>query len=363
MSIITPNRLDSLTGVRLLLALLVLLCHGFIRCSILPEGHWGMKIINEMGHCGVAGFFVLSGYILTHVYRDREWATTEFVVNRVARIYPLYLIGILFTFPMDWLSPGMSTEDRIPALGLSVILQQSWAPFSNGRFNGPGWTLSVETLFYALFPLLFYFWRHRPWLFKIMLVSAVAITAFFWDPQSFYQSHRFPLMRVWEFMVGMALAMIPFHRCFVRSEWLAILLVIASPAVAAALSFPDYPFVKWLAMIILSALTILILAARDTALSDSNKMEVKSLLRWKWFVIGGEVSYGLYLLHDGVQRYCRVVFEKLFHVLLKDSSLALKISYLLVTSVASLLLAWLLWSLVEIPARKFLRNKLTSSAR
>jgi peptidoglycan/LPS O-acetylase OafA/YrhL len=170
-------------------------------------------------------------------------------------------------------------------------------------------------------------------------------------------------MRVWEFMVGMSLAMIPFHRCFVRSEWLAILLVLASPAVAAALSFSDYPFVKWLAMIILSALTILILAARDTVLSDSNKIQVKSLLRWKWFVIGGEVSYGLYLLHDGVQRYCRVVFEKLFHVLLKDSSLALKISYLLVTSVASLLLAWLLWSLVEIPARKFLRNKLTSSAR
>jgi peptidoglycan/LPS O-acetylase OafA/YrhL len=194
-----------------------------------------------------------------------------------------------------------------------------------------------------------------------MLVSAVAITAFFWHPQSFYQSHRFPLMRVWEFMVGMALAMIPFHRCFVRSEWFAILLVLASPAVAAALSFPDYPFVKWLAMIAMSALTILILAARDTALSDSNKMQVKSLLRWKWFVIGGEVSYGLYLLHDGVQRYCRVAFEKLFHVLLKDSSLVLKISYLLVTSIVSVMLAWMLWSIVEIPARKFLRNKLLPS--
>jgi hypothetical protein len=59
---------------------------------------------------------------------------------------------------MDWLSPGMSTENRIPALGLSVVLQQSWAPFSNGRFNGPGWTLSGGFVLCS-FPLAFLFFE------------------------------------------------------------------------------------------------------------------------------------------------------------------------------------------------------------
>jgi peptidoglycan/LPS O-acetylase OafA/YrhL len=359
------RQLDSLTGIRAIFAIMVVLCHGCIRCQIVPNEHWISKAIGEMGHAGVAGFFVLSGYILAHVYRDRKWSTREFAANRFARIYPLYFVGLLFTLPMDWLSPGMSSECRSEALGLSVILQQSWFSFSNGRFNGPGWTLSVETLFYTLFPILFYFWKRSPFFFNGSLIAVGLFTAYIWNPDSFFSGHRFPLMRVWEFMFGMALALIPLSRRYAAKEIIPLSLIIGTPAVAALLDNASIPFIKWFVIVILAGISILMLAARDMTEKSNTECDITgirpSLLRLKWAIIGGEISYGIYLFHDGVQRYFRVGFEKILGVLLIESPLPLKICYLMTTAMVSVLLAWICWMLIEIPTRKFLRNKLTTN--
>lgn len=368
------DRLESLTGLRTLLAGMVILCHGWIRCDLAPAGHWISQVVGEMGHCGVAGFFVLSGYILAHVYRNRKWSSREFAVNRIARIYPLYLLGLIFTLPMDWVSPGMPAEGRGPALGLSVVLLQSWFPFANGRFNGPGWTLSVEALFYALFPMLFLAWRKSPKAFPWLAGVFAVITAILWDPQSFFLSHRFPPMRVWEFMFGMALAAVPLRRSLPAGEFVAVSLVILCPVVAAALDYSSLPFLKWLAMVVISGAVIVILAACDAAAGSvavrqqaAGSVAVRqesgggrSFFRLKWMVLGGEISYGIYLLHDGVQRYNRVVIERLLDVTLKEAPISVKIGFLLSTSVAAILLAWVSWAKLELPARKFIRDRLST---
>jgi peptidoglycan/LPS O-acetylase OafA/YrhL len=333
---------------------MVILCHGWIRCDLRPAEHWISLVVGEMGHCGVAGFFVLSGYILAHVYRNREWSSREFAVNRIARIYPLYLLGLIFTLPMDWVSPGMPTEGREPALGLSVVLFQSWFPFANGRFNGPGWTLSVEALFYALFPLLFLAWKKHPKAFPWLAGVVAVVTAALWDPDSFFLSHRFPPMRIWEFMFGLALALVPVRRRPPTGELVAFSLVILCPVIAAALDHSSLPFLKWLAMVVISSVAIVMLAACDAAGSR------RSFFRLKWMILGGEISYGIYLLHDGVQRYARVGFERLLDVTLKEAPITVKIGFLLSTSVAAILLAWVSWAKLELPARKFIRDRLST---
>ncbi|MDP4623680.1 MAG: acyltransferase [Akkermansiaceae bacterium] len=352
------RQLDSLTGLRTLMAGMVILCHGWIRSDLMPSELWISQIVGEMGHCGVAGFFVLSGYILAHVYRDRKWSSHEFAVNRFARIYPLYLLGLIFTLPMDWISPGMSAEGRGSALSLSVVLMQSWFPYANGRFNGPGWTLSVEALFYGLFPILFLIWRKSHKLFLWLTIGAAALTAILWDPDSFFQRHRFPPMRVWEFMLGMALAVIPLrsNRLLPRGELLPLFIVFLCPVVAAALHHTPYPFLKWLAMVVVSGLAIILLAARDTT-TDKDKW---SFFRLRWMILGGEISYGIYLLHDGVQRYARVGFERILDTPLQDAPIFLKIGFLLSTSIVVILLALVSWVKIEIPARKFIRKRFAS---
>jgi peptidoglycan/LPS O-acetylase OafA/YrhL len=348
-----PIRLDSLTGLRTIFAGMVVLYHGMDRCDLLPAGRWISQVISEMGHCGVAGFFVLSGYILALVYRNREWSSREFAVNRVARIYPLYLLGLIFNLPLDWVSPGMPSTGRGSALGLSVALLQSWFPFAHGRFNGPGWTLSVEALFYSLFPLLFLVWRKRPSAFPWFVTGVAIATATLWDPQSFFLSHRFPLMRVWEFAFGMALATIPSRIKLAVPELLPLSLVILCPVIAAALHHSSIPFLKWMAMVLISGTAIVMLAARDVAGS------AQSFLRVRWMVLGGEISYGIYLLHAGVQRYARIGLERSLDVLLKETPTAIKVAFLLSTSVVVVMLAWVTWAKIELPARKVIRNRLT----
>ena len=340
---------------------MVILCHGWIRCDLQPAGLWISQVVGEMGRCGVAGFFVLSGYILAHVYRNREWSSREFAVNRIARIYPLYLLGLFFTLPMDWVSPSLPAEGRLPALGLSLALLQSWFPFANGRFNGPGWTLSVEALFYALFPILFLAWRKYPKAFPWLAGGAALVTAALWDPQSFYLSHRFPPMRVWEFMFGMALAAVPMRRSPPAGEFVALSLVILSPVIAAALDHSSFPFLKWLAMVLLSGAAIVMLAASEAA--GSRKQEAgsdRSFLRHKWMVLGGEISYGIYLLHEGIQRYARVGFEHVLHSPLKEASMTSKLAFMVLTSILAVVLAYVSWSKIEGPARRFIRERFTA---
>lgn len=346
------SRLDSLTGLRIILAVMVLVSHAWVRTGLITADSIWSRAPEEFGHCGVVGFFVLSGYILAHVYRDRQWSLREFVTNRVARIYPLYFVGMLFALPLDWFSPGMAHEGRAEALGLTVILQQSWFPFALGRFNSPGWTLSVEALFYLLFPILFFLWKRRPPLFVSVSVAAAVATAIVWNPDSFFRSHLFPPMRVWEFLFGMVLAMVPIRKFMAIPEVVPLSFVFVSPVIATILHSSGPPFAKWVSMALLAGVSILILAARDT------EPGTRSLLRLKWMVIGGEISYGLYLLHDGIQRYGRVAFEKLSNLPLREAAVPMKISYLLSTTFASLVLAWICWKLVEIPARSWLRKKL-----
>lgn len=348
------QKFDSLTGLRSLLALMVLVCHGWLRCGILPD-HKISAVVGEMGHSGVSGFFILSGFILAHVYRGRRWSTREFAVNRIARIYPLYLLALLFALPIDWYSPMMSSEGKLPALGLSTILCQSWFPFANGRFNPPGWTLSVEALFYTFFPCLFLLWKLNIRIFVLLCMITTAITAILWLPDDFFLSHRFPAMRAWEFMLGMVLAALPLEKVPNPPEFVSIFLVLATPLTAVLLHMFTPGFAKWLSMAILSAMAILFLAARDH--SEHKKT---SLLSLSWMVILGEISYGIYLLHDTVQRYARFIWEKSSHIPLAASPPSVKILFLIGTTLIALMMAYISWSRIETPARLFIRKKFHS---
>lgn len=84
------KKLDSLTGLRGILAGLVVFLHAtlFLEWKI-PFSPID-KIVDGFGRFGVSGFFVLSGFILTYTYDNRTWRTKDFYINRFARIYPLY---------------------------------------------------------------------------------------------------------------------------------------------------------------------------------------------------------------------------------------------------------------------------------
>jgi peptidoglycan/LPS O-acetylase OafA/YrhL len=75
-------------------------------------------------------------------------------------------------------------------------------------------------------------------------------------------------------------------------------------------------------------------------------------------ILGGEISYGIYLLHDGVQRYSRVGFERVFHSPLKEASMTSKLAFMVLTSILAVALAYVSWSKLEGPARRIIRDRL-----
>ncbi|MET9297057.1 acyltransferase [Streptomyces sp. NPDC003077] len=149
-----PRRLDSLTSLRFFAALAVFAHHftgygggtGFARSpTLFPYSMIG-------GH-GVTFFFVLSGFLLTWVFKPAE-RPGAFYWRRVGRIWPVHLLMLLPAFFLFYVRPHVPVD--WPGLLSSVFLVQGWFPgvTPNLPGNPVTWTLGVEVLFYALFPLL-----------------------------------------------------------------------------------------------------------------------------------------------------------------------------------------------------------------
>ncbi|MNZ17715.1 O-acetyltransferase OatA [compost metagenome] len=103
-------------------------------------------------------FFTLSGFILAYSYGEKlakpEYAKVrDFLVLRVARLYPVYLITMLAAAAL-WIGGEWpySARDTLT----SLLALQSMAPIGIKvfNFNGLTWSISDEFFFYAFFPLL-----------------------------------------------------------------------------------------------------------------------------------------------------------------------------------------------------------------
>ena len=96
----------SLTSLRFLAAFGVLCFHQTMPNKFLCDHHLPGIIGNlfKTGFIGVNLFFVLSGFILTYTHTGEGAALNlsnrDFFAARFARIYPVYLLGVLVIAPL-----------------------------------------------------------------------------------------------------------------------------------------------------------------------------------------------------------------------------------------------------------------------
>lgn len=154
-----PRPLPALTGLRFLAAFHVVLFHYLDRDG-LPRA---LANVLSSGPNSVTLFFVLSGFILAYSYLgaapDAHVPKRAFWAARFARVYPVYLLGLLVSAPIYvgkvLQGQGVTGESLLTVAGVGAAvtgLFQAWLPAAACQWNCPGWSLSVEAFFYLVFP-------------------------------------------------------------------------------------------------------------------------------------------------------------------------------------------------------------------
>ena len=129
-----PDKLPALTSVRFLLAIGVVLFHYQLQWPWDAMAHTGLL---DRARLGVDVFFILSGFVLTHAYRQALEAGRlhygRFLVARFARIYPAHLAVLFFVLLMVGSARVLGAEfdaDLYNPMGLltTILLIHAWLP-------------------------------------------------------------------------------------------------------------------------------------------------------------------------------------------------------------------------------------------
>jgi peptidoglycan/LPS O-acetylase OafA/YrhL len=150
--------LPALTALRFVAAAYVVVFHYaafFFADAAIPG-------VVRLGYSGVTFFFLLSGFILAYTYRDVDLtdraARARFAWARVARVYPVYLLCLVLALPwfVAWVAKSAPPLQGLMAAGavLAPLGLHAWVPGAACALDCPSWSVSVEVVFYALFPLL-----------------------------------------------------------------------------------------------------------------------------------------------------------------------------------------------------------------
>jgi len=274
------------------------------------------------GYVGVDIFFVISGYLITSIIlremRAGHFSFRQFYERRARRIFPALFLVMLCCLPAAWrwLTPGQLKEFSESSVAVTLFLSNLYFLFRSGYFGANAeelpllhtWSLSVEEQFYVVFPiLLLLLWRRRRTMAATLVLCALVSFALCVRSASSDALSNFFLapMRGWELLAGALIAIDPsrlqrslqVHRTLRQA---LALLGGALIAASVALLDKDTLFPGWSALLPVAGSVLVIgFATRDTWLGR--------LLATPPFVAIGLVSYSLYLWHQPLFAFARVV--------------------------------------------------------
>lgn len=352
-----PDVLDPLTGVRFFLALGVVLFHYQLYWTLPPEG---AGLLNR-SRLGVDVFFILSGFILTHVYLqgDRPLDYRRFLAARFARIYPAHLfillamLGLVLAAPLFGVGLEQGRFNPTDFAG-TLLLVQAWFPRETlVLWNGPAWSLSAEWFAYLAFPVyaaIALRLRSRP----RVLIAFAAILFVVLD--AIYRVEFGRVLPRAEDSMGM-LRIIPeflygIGLYYLGQQWAPSIRASVIGAIAATAAL--------LVLMQIGADDRIIVAAAGPfilSLALLAKTDVRTLLSHPIALFAGEASFALYLVHIPVLMVWRNAAQTLAgwpgDYRMGMAELASMLALTLAAAAA-------IHVFVEQPGRRWLRNRMAS---
>ncbi|SKA81674.1 acyltransferase family protein [Desulfobaculum bizertense] len=371
------ENIEELTGLRGVAALFVLLSHFVLLAPQLRETSANLYL-RHFGVVGMSLFFTLSGFVIYYNYAERicqdpRGGIKKFLIARFARLYPLYFVFVVGGFLLNLLFSHFNLNSfsanlvSLPAYLLGV---QSWFyGYVNGipliflqGFVNISWSISAELALYLFF-LPFAFIRIGSLKKVAFLCGLVLLGRCLYVYLSYFGFQGISIG-------GMIDSRIIPHQGYYGWIWL----VYHSPYgrifefLVGCLSAKFYllnnnkfkSFFKVLALFSIVLLSLNVMDVIKFELSDHlliplslmlfvfSVVQCRSkILRTKFLLFIGEISYSTYLLH--------IVFVQVLSYTGSDYSMIfLRICVLVV---ATYVTAYFSYKYIENPARRFIRAR------
>lgn len=335
------TRIQSLDGLR---GFAVFVVAGSHFCNLIGYRTFG----SGAGQIGVMIFFMLSGFLMGHLYSHltlTRLSVILFLQKRVARVIPLYFLVIVASFLLTLVFDGPPSI-AYPISSFSQLAEHVLML----RGESVLWTVVIEVQFYVLFPL-FWLTLHligRDWALSAFATLIVALLVYQLDPVPENASVRSLNGVAHFFVIGLMISLFPntasksrLWDCFFIGGVVAVFLLY--PGVLELTStgawFKLTPKQMWTSPIYMFVVGVLLISTLRSAFASS--FFGSWPMRWM-----GSISYSFYLLHD-------VIFRLLgqIDVLTNNSFL-----FFGVAMAVAMMIASVSYIMIELPSRRLIAH-------
>jgi len=153
-------QIEPLTSIRFYAILWIIFFHFHLLINDIDN--WYFVQIMRYAYIALDSFFILSGFIISYVYFEKfsnlgkvKKNVSYFILYRLARIYPLHIVTLLFCFILYKSDIILLSNSTNETLMMHLLLVQGWMPQEIAlSWNYPSWSVSLEWAIYLLYPIL-----------------------------------------------------------------------------------------------------------------------------------------------------------------------------------------------------------------
>lgn len=263
-----------------------------------------------LGRFGVQLFFFLSAYTITMVWIKRLGEQRQallFYAKRFFRLFPFYILFIpvniyIFTNPVHGVVRDFNSWD----VALNVILMNSFSPTAMNSVVSGGWSISVEWVFYLIFPIIFKYAHKNYKMLPLVAIIIILLNISVFRPLiNEYFENKYNFQIVNDFVALNFLSQAPvfvFGIAFFYAIYFAQFqrfVVILSITLVVLISFSKFYPVRDVIHYI-AYISIVIIAACCLHLNIKNY----------WLEVFGSVSYEIYLIHTLVLYIIELLIQR-----------------------------------------------------